>query len=158
MKPYLGVLGAGGGGTERASCVTRASPGDSAGNVHFAAARTCGRALGETWESQSSSGDRQGRSWGPRAIPGRESGGHVGTPGGLRGCTFGSSEHDFRSAGRLGRLKFGFHVPGSARYGRIQQSCAPSFFPGSAAVAAGHLVFADPTRGAGVWGNATNLG
>ena len=84
-------------------------------SVHFAAARTCGRALRGGWESQSSPGDRQGRSWGPRAIPGRESGGHFGTPGGLPGCTFGSSEHDFRSAGRLGRLKFGLRVPGSAR-------------------------------------------
>ena len=81
-----------------------------------------------SWESQSSPGDRQGSSWKPRALPGRESAGHVGTPGRLRGCTFGSSEHDFRSAGRLGKPKFGFQVPGSARYGRIQQSCAPSFF------------------------------
>ena len=107
-------------------------------SVHFAAARTCGRALRGGWESQSSPGDRQGRSWGPRAIPGRESWDHVGTPGGPRGCTFGSSEHDFRSAGRLGRLRFGLQTP------RIQQSCAPSFFSGSAAVAAGHLVSADP--------------
>ena len=41
--------------------------------------------------------------------------GHFGSPGGLRGCTFGSSEHDSRSPGRLGRLKFGLRVPGSAR-------------------------------------------
>ena len=82
---------------------------------HFAAARTCGRALRGGWESQSSPGDRQGKSWGPRAIPGRKSGGHFGTPGRLRGCTFGSSEHDSRSPGRLGRLKFGLQVPRSAR-------------------------------------------
>ena len=84
-------------------------------SVHFAAARTCGRGLRGSWESQSSPGDRQGRSWGPRAIPGRKSGGHFGTPGGLPGCTFGSSEHDFRSAGRLQRLKFGLQTPRSAR-------------------------------------------
>ena len=56
-------------------------------SVHFAAARTCGRVLRESWESQSSPGDRQGRSWGPRAIPGRESGGHFGTPGDSRGAS-----------------------------------------------------------------------
>ena len=83
-------------------------------SVHFAAARTCERALREGWESRSSPGDRQGRSWGPRAIPGRKSGGHFGTPGGLPGCTFGSSEHDFRSAGRLGKLKFGLEATRSA--------------------------------------------
>ena len=84
-------------------------------SVHFATARTCGRALRGSWEPQSCPGNRQGRSWGSRAIPGRKSGGHFGTPGELSGCTFGRSEHDCRSAGRLGKLRFGLPTPRSAR-------------------------------------------
>ena len=109
-------------------------------SVHFAAARTCGRALRGGWESQSSPGDRQGRSWRPRAIPGRASGGHFGTPGGLPGCTFGSSEHDFRSAGRLGRIKFALKLPEVLDRGESSKVVLQVFFSGSAAVAAGHLV------------------
>ena len=44
-----------------------------------------------------------------------DSGGHFGTPGALPGCTFGSSDRDFRSAGRLGKLKFGLQTPHIAR-------------------------------------------
>ena len=115
MVPSLGVLGAGGGGTESGTCVTRASSGRSQRVCISLQPARVDASSEEAGSPKVLPGTAKGGLGDPAQSPEENLGVTLGLQGGLRGCTFGSSEHDFRSAGRLGRLKFGLQVPGSAR-------------------------------------------
>ena len=120
MIPYLGVLGAGGGGAESVPCGTRGFSGRSQ-RVCISLQPARADASSETIGS-------------PKVLPGTAKGG-LGDP------AQSPEENLGVTLGLQGSQSSVFEFPGGCSIGaNPAKLCSKFFFPGSAAVAAGHLV------------------
>ena len=140
MIPYLGVLGAGGGGAESGTCGTRASPGRSQ--------RVCISLQPARADAPSE------RAGSPKVLPGTAKGGlgdpaqspeenlgvTLGLQRGFQGALSGLRGTSFAQQDGLGGKSSVFEFPGVLDRGESSKVVLQVFFSGSAAVAAGHLV------------------